>query len=234
MLSNMGHAGVERSVNEFYHGWFADGTVWDRVGESRGPAPGFVVGGPNPSWSPDASYNGPVISPPAGQPIQKSYKDWNASYPENSWEVTENGIYYQSAYVQLASNFARYASYADWLADEQSQGTNADGDTMQDLVEYILGTNPTQHEASPLSIQLNDDGYSFLFPFHERADVRLIVEDTSDLHAGNWSILAEKISTAPWISEDGVSLILNESRLQVKSETQANKSFVRLRVELLE
>ncbi len=105
-LTNMAAHGAERSVQELYHGWFAHGTVWDSATSSLyGPAPGFVPGGPNPSYSPDASYGGPPIEPPANQPIQKSYLDWNTAWPENSWEVTENHIPYQSAYIKLLSKF---------------------------------------------------------------------------------------------------------------------------------
>ncbi len=95
MLSNMYRYGAASSVNEFYHTWFADGSPWDNALTSRyGPPPGYLVGGPN------RSYTG-ALSPPAGQPPQKSYLDWNAGWPENSWEITENAIYYQAAYIEL-------------------------------------------------------------------------------------------------------------------------------------
>ncbi|MFN7975003.1 MAG: glycoside hydrolase family 9 protein [Acidobacteriota bacterium] len=97
-LSNMGPYGAENSITTFYHSWFGDGTPWD-----TNPAPGFVPGGPNPSYN----VNPPVI-PPMGQPlqvVQKWYKDWNTSYPENSWEITENSCSYQGAYVKLLSYF---------------------------------------------------------------------------------------------------------------------------------
>jgi hypothetical protein len=47
------------------------------------------------------------LSPPTGQPPQKSYKDWNGVTPDSSWAVTEPGIYYQSAYVRLLSAFVQ-------------------------------------------------------------------------------------------------------------------------------
>ncbi len=55
-LSNMNEHGAENSVNEFYHTWFADkSAAWDRVGTSTyGPPPGFLTGGPNPTYSWDA------------------------------------------------------------------------------------------------------------------------------------------------------------------------------------
>ena len=95
MLSNMASLGAESSVNELYHTWFANGTAWDNAQtSSAGPAPGYVPGGPN------RTYTGSVAGI-TNQPPQKAYKDWNTGWPENAWEITEPAIYYQAAYVQL-------------------------------------------------------------------------------------------------------------------------------------
>jgi endoglucanase len=97
-LSNMADYGAEYSANEIYHTWFNDGTIWDNALTSeRGPAPGYVPGGPN------ADYSG-ESSPPVGEPAQKAYRDWNGS-AGMSWEITEPAIYYQAAYVRLLANF---------------------------------------------------------------------------------------------------------------------------------
>ncbi|MFA5264579.1 MAG: glycoside hydrolase family 9 protein [Opitutaceae bacterium] len=105
-LSNMSAFGAERSVTQFYHTWFGHGTDWDStVTSPKGPPPGYLTGGPDIYYQPDASYTGPRLSPPMDQPAQKSYKDWNTSWPENSWEVTEPAIYYQAAYIHLLSSF---------------------------------------------------------------------------------------------------------------------------------
>jgi len=122
-LSNMSAFGAERSVTEFYHSWFADGSLaWDKVGESTyGPAPGFLVGGPNPSYDWDgccasascgSAENNTLCgsappSPPGGQPPQKSYLDFNANWPLNSWAVTENSNGYQVEYIRLLSKFVK-------------------------------------------------------------------------------------------------------------------------------
>ena len=117
-LSNMNEHGSENSVNEFYHSWFAsDSKLWDRVGTSTyGPPPGFVTGGPNPSYSVDAccpnkcsgrSCSSEALAPPLQQPPQKSYKDFNTNWPLDSWSVTENSDGYQSAYIRLLSKFVR-------------------------------------------------------------------------------------------------------------------------------
>lgn len=119
-LSNMNAHGAENSVNEFFHTWFADkSAVWDRVGASTyGPPPGYLAGGPNPSYDwdgccpsgcGDATNNAVCtsesISPPKGQPAQKSYKDFNTGWPLDSWSVTEPSDGYQVGYIRLLSKF---------------------------------------------------------------------------------------------------------------------------------
>ena len=100
MLTNMYAYGGDSCVNEFYHSWFGDGTPWDNVFTSLyGPPPGYLPGGPNKDFSIQS------ISPPGQQPPQKSFREWNTGWNgtanENSWEITECGIYTQSAYISL-------------------------------------------------------------------------------------------------------------------------------------
>lgn len=113
-LSNMYHLGVHKSVDEFYHSWFTDGSVlWDNVNSSTyGPAPGYLVGGPNPAFEKDGccATNGcwdkqylcsVELIPPMNQPPMKSYSNFNTSWPLNSWQITENHNDYQVAYIRL-------------------------------------------------------------------------------------------------------------------------------------
>ena len=119
-LTNMSKQGAENNIKEFYHSWFGDGSAkWDREGVSTyGPAPGFLAGGPNQFYTMDgccpnncgsaqnnALCNIQQLTPPMGQPPMKSYKDFNTSWPQNSWSVTENSNGYQIAYVRLLSKF---------------------------------------------------------------------------------------------------------------------------------
>lgn len=120
-LSNMKAAGAERSVTTFYHAWFKDGSRdFDSTETSRyGPAPGFLVGGPNPGYARDAccadSCGGsgdkvcrrPQVVPPVGQPDAKSYGEFNDGWPLNSWSVTENSLGYQVSYLRLLSKFVQ-------------------------------------------------------------------------------------------------------------------------------
>ena len=114
-LSNMQAAGAENSVDKFYHTWFAPGSVWDSVrGSKYGPPPGYLVGGANPTYTWDKrcpQVNGQCgsapPSPPVGQPDQKSYTDFNQSWPIDSWEVTEPSGAYQTAYIRLLARFVR-------------------------------------------------------------------------------------------------------------------------------
>lgn len=119
-LSNMATAGATTSVTAFYHGWFTHGSeLWGEVGTStHGPAPGFLVGGPNPSYNWDgccpnncgSAENNAIctsmsIEPPRNQPPLKAFKSFNVSWPLNSWEVTENSNGYQVPYIRLLSWF---------------------------------------------------------------------------------------------------------------------------------
>ena len=126
-LSNMSVAGAEQSVNTIYHTWFAPGTRWSKVeGAMPGPPPGFLVGGPNPYYALDGCCKGSTsgglfacgniaaarickhgYAPPVGQPVQKSYLQFNTNWPANSWEITEPSISYQSYYIRLLASFAR-------------------------------------------------------------------------------------------------------------------------------
>jgi hypothetical protein len=114
-LSNMGAFGASNSVDRFFHSWFADGSRWSSVsGSPNGPPPGYLVGGPNQhySWEAGCPQLNPACgivmpSPPAGQPPQKSYKDFNTSWPIDSWSVTEPDLLYQVAYIRLLSKFVR-------------------------------------------------------------------------------------------------------------------------------
>ena len=114
-LSNMAASGAGKSVTTFYHSWFTDKSPkWDEVGVSTyGPPPGFLVGGPNPSYDWDGQCPGnaqcPAArpTPPYGQPAQKSYANFNDSWPVNSWAVTENSNGYQVYYLRLLAKFVR-------------------------------------------------------------------------------------------------------------------------------
>ncbi|WP_158600201.1 glycoside hydrolase family 9 protein [Fibrisoma montanum] len=99
MLSNMYAYGAENSQNEIYHTWFADGTAWDNALTSpKGPAPGYLTGGPNNMDQYDGTQ-GDIRN----EPLQKRYRDWNTGFPENSWIFTEVAIYNQAPYVALLS-----------------------------------------------------------------------------------------------------------------------------------
>ena len=97
-LSNMRVVGASRSVQRLFHVWYQAGYLTDTCG----PAPGYVTGGANAQ----AADNGvpPYASPPVGQPVQKAYRD-SDSPRLAAWTFNEPGIYYQSAYIKLLSEF---------------------------------------------------------------------------------------------------------------------------------
>jgi len=118
-LSNMYNYGADNGVNEFYHTWFSDGTDWDNAqNDLYGPAPGFLTGGPNPSYNWDSccpsgcsGCNTTQLNRIVGQPKQKAYDDFNTSWPMNSWEITENSNGYQVAYIRLLSKFVNPSGF---------------------------------------------------------------------------------------------------------------------------
>jgi len=90
--------GAEKSIRQLYHYWFSHKSPYDDAKKSPiGPAPGYLVGGPN------ANYSG-TSAPPRGQPAQKAYRDWNTdTVADAPWELSEPAIYYQAAYIRLLS-----------------------------------------------------------------------------------------------------------------------------------
>ena len=117
-LTNMNKYGATVSISEIYHNWFdANSPVWDAVSETTpGPAPGYLSGGPNVSYKvasccPDncgsAANNKLCFAEevPEGEPAQKMYKDFNANWPLDSWQLTEPSCGYQSHYIRFLANF---------------------------------------------------------------------------------------------------------------------------------
>lgn len=101
-LSNMGKLGAENSIRSIYHERYNVNTPF-----AYNPPPGYVVGGPNQSYSGKAAEGTPSVEWIKSQPRAKAYADFNRVWPESSWELSENAIYYQAMYVRLIAEFAR-------------------------------------------------------------------------------------------------------------------------------
>ena len=184
-LTNANQFGGDNFTHEIYHGWFGDGTPFDgNVIPYLGPPPAFIPGGVNPSYSPDAAYTGPPISPPNNQPVQKSYKDWNTSYPENSWEISEVGIYVNAAYVKLLSKFADSTSNATFIENTDSQSNN-----------IVLFPNPTSNIISVIA------SHDALIGTKQS---QLIIYNLLGEEVGRWQITDEKNSISAKNLENGI------------------------------
>jgi endoglucanase len=253
-LSNMYAFGAEHCVNEFYHSWFGDGTEWDNALTSpKGPPPGYIPGGANPVWGgPDPSYTGPPLVPPAGQPIQKSYKDWNTSWPENSWEITEAGIYTQAAYLHLLAGFQRPLAYADWTTghglagDAALPGADPDGNGVANLLEYAFDLSPAASNAGALpraerqSHTVGGQNGRYLtvtFPRQIGAgNVTYEVQASGDL-AGPWTPVCTAAGTAVpagagFVAETGTGSVRSVTARDTVEEGSASRRFLRIRVTL--
>jgi endoglucanase len=142
MLSNMSSYGSDNGGTQIYHAWVGDGTSWD-----NNPIPAFVTGGANKNY-------GGNQTPPLGQPVQKSYKDWNTGWPENSWEITEPAIYYQAAYVRLV---AKYATTNTALPVELSQ-FGVEKQAEQALLRWQIERSI---DLEKIEIERSADGHNF-------------------------------------------------------------------------
>jgi endoglucanase len=191
-LSNMGAFGAENSVKEFYHAWFTDGSpLWDRVGTSTyGPAPGFIPGGPQKNWSLDAccsSFCGSVeaqnlcvdLTPPNGQPVQKSYREWNTNWPQNSWSITENAIYYNAPYIRLVAHFA------------------GSSECIPDDVATSLANNT--HTALPVRVYPN--------PFDKSTTVEISTAERKVVNIRILSVLGQEVvAAAPYSTNEKIEI----------------------------
>jgi hypothetical protein len=88
------------------------------------------------------------LTPPKGQPQQKSYKDFNTGWPLNSWQLTETSLGYQTAYIRLLSKFVNNGSITTGvLSPQATPGIN-------------IKPNPTQDQLTiefPASLSTSDE-----------------------------------------------------------------------------
>ncbi len=102
-LTNMGKLGAERSASHIWNERFNFNTPF-----AANPPPGYLIGGPNQSYGGKNSDGEPdTVGWIKQQPRGKAYADFNEPWPISAWELTENAIYYQAAYIRLLSRFAR-------------------------------------------------------------------------------------------------------------------------------
>lgn len=104
-LTNMQRHGATLSMRHIWHDWFSESSP-----HAANPPPGYVVGGANQNFGGRSREGRPDrVGWISRQPRAKAYADFNTGWPENSWELTENAIYYQAVYIRLLAPFARPA-----------------------------------------------------------------------------------------------------------------------------
>jgi hypothetical protein len=250
-LSNMYGYGVENCANEIWHSWFANGTIYsDALTSPNGPAPGYLTGGADMDFAPDSSYTGPLLSPPMGQPPQKSYKDWNIGWPQDSWQITEPDICYQASYLFLLSRLVHPLSYQDWTTGYGLTGAstnltaNPAGDGIPNLIKYAFNLSPLVNDQSSLpqfSLQSwtvgQQTGTYLTVQFLRQlgqTNLTYVLEGSPDLV--NWSPLCTAAGTnSPsgpgFISETGTSYQRQDiARDTVAVETATTPRFVRFKL----
>jgi endoglucanase len=165
MLSNSGTLGADNFATEIYHYWTGDGTIYD-----KNPIPALLTGGINKDFSVK------TISPPARQPVQKSYKDWNTSDPENSWEITEPAIAYQAAYIHLVSKYATTSALPPDMSPKNLD-PNAPLSILPNSTKSMLQFQFNTQLEKNFSIQIVDNsGFVFLRKSYKNIDFQKIIE----------------------------------------------------------
>lgn len=167
-LTNMSALGGEHSSWQFYHAWFGDsnnaystsnfmgkplgvsepdypyfkGTdnhgVNDNKSSALGPPPGIVPGGPN------KDYSGTAVPPGNAQFYERFYRDWadQAQWTAQTWEITENSIGYQGAYVALASYYMATPVAQCAIDAECDDGVYCNGSESCQSGSCVSGSNP--------------------------------------------------------------------------------------------
>lgn len=102
-LSNMGNKaapfGGDKSPMEIFHIWFMTSSLYNNASSTYGPAPGFLVCGPD-----GHDFDDKTISPPYGEPFMKAFKDGRF----NEWYIfTESALELQGPYIMLVSYFTK-------------------------------------------------------------------------------------------------------------------------------
>jgi endoglucanase len=112
-LTNMYQYGGDLCGDELWHTWFHVNSKYDNITNGNvGPAPGFLLGGVNKNASGQMNvkvgqYEFNVKA--NDQPEEKEFS--NKNFTDNPymfttpWEYCEPGIYYQSSYIKLLTNF---------------------------------------------------------------------------------------------------------------------------------
>ena len=144
-LSNMHSVGADNSIDEFYHTWFKEGSNWDNVNNSNGPAPGFLVGGAMQYYSyggymDDLHIDSHLISK---QAAQKRFIASNSL--KNAYKLSENSITYQAPYIRLLSKF---------LVDSDVSPTDSEDNT-NDTIDTVASNQITPEIETVISSQWN-------------------------------------------------------------------------------
>ena len=187
-LSNLSGLGGEHSSWQLYHAWFGDSRnaysranyigkpaavsephypyftgvdnhgANDNNASALGPPPGFVVGGPN------TSYSGDTTPPLGSNGYNRFYRDWCEQRfgDPRTWEITENSIGYEGPYAALAAAYMATA-HPSALALDPAAGPGSDGNRVFEPGETVTVV-PAWRNATAASFSLAGAAASFSGP----------------------------------------------------------------------
>jgi len=178
-LTNMADLGGEHSSWQFYHAWFGasgdsfsttnylgkpaafnepdypyfKGTdnhgVSDNKSSVYGPAPGIVPGGPN------KNYSGTSIPPQNAVGYNRYYRDWadQSTASAVTWEISENSISYQGAYVALGAYYMTAVATPDTSPPNPDPMTWASAPAAVDASSITMTATAASDPSGPVEYQ---------------------------------------------------------------------------------
>jgi autotransporter-associated beta strand protein len=135
--------------------------------------------------------------------------------------------------------------YDEWVStndlpeDKDGPEDDADGDRLRNLLEYAVGSNPSVPSGGVLSKAPGNTGAVLFNRAAGRTDINTVVETSTDLSPGSWTIVATSTAGAAFVSNDAGVIVTDSGNPSGNSAVSVTdnrapvpaKRFYRIRVE---
>jgi fibronectin-binding autotransporter adhesin len=135
--------------------------------------------------------------------------------------------------------------YEDWIAtnqlpnDKDEPEDDADGDGLNNLLEYAVGSDPKLPSGSILSKDTGNTGAVLFNRAANRTDITTVLETSNDLSPDSWVTVATSTAGAPFVTNDTDVVVTDSANPSGNSAVSVTdnrapvpaKRFYRIRVE---
>jgi hypothetical protein len=144
------------------------------------------------------------------------------SVPDVAWNGLRPPTLYETWSFQIADPTLRPAAL------------DADGDGVANLMEFAMGTSPTNKSSSAKLLGIVTNGwFAVQFPRADLSDISWYVERATSLSLNDWQAIATKQGAQPWAGSATVQETDSGSGKTVlvpDQDTTASEHYIRLRV----